>query len=79
MQAMDWNRRLVANAPKLINLRHLSRSSLLRWVTCKLEMGLQWLSYSIDAIEVIYVSIDDSSSEWPAVEREMLVVMKPSW
>jgi hypothetical protein len=32
---------------------------------CKLENRLQWLSYGIDAIEVVHVSVDESSREWP--------------
>lgn len=45
---------------------------------CKLDMRLQWLGYGIDAIAVVYVCVDEYSREWPTVEREMLVGMKPS-
>lgn len=38
---------------------------------CKLDMRLQWLSYGIGAIAVVYVCVDEYSREWPAVEREI--------
>ena len=43
-----------------------------------LDMRLQWLSYGIGAIAVVYVCVDEYSREWPAVEREMLVGINPS-